>query len=187
MSLPITAVGPLNVLMKPILTLRCCADAGIAASKTSAVVARKSRFMLIPPIRSVALPAILKDRSERQKPPCAKPKAQIGAPALPLAYAGERPINFAISPGWQPPHTKEARHERFERQAPRARAHRRKSRRLRQIRPAEDPVCPVHGVGRHPDLPRHRAQKRAQPADGAMETAWRQGDLHPAPRHRGQM
>jgi hypothetical protein len=32
MSLPITAVGPLNVETKPILTLFCCAGAGIAAS-----------------------------------------------------------------------------------------------------------------------------------------------------------
>jgi len=44
MSLPITAVGPLNVLTKPIFT-GCWAPAGATPSATSAAVPMRSLFM----------------------------------------------------------------------------------------------------------------------------------------------
>ena len=47
-------------------------------------------------------------------------------------------------------------------------------RRLRQVRPAQDALRPVHGVGRHPDLPRHRREQGAEPAAGAVEAHGRQ-------------
>src|SRR5262245_45220403 len=45
MSLPMTAVGPLKVLTKPIFTLLCWAGAGAAASTASAVVASRMRLI----------------------------------------------------------------------------------------------------------------------------------------------
>ena len=48
MSLPIAATGPLNVLMKPILMVFCCASVGAAAiapMATTAQPASKNRFM----------------------------------------------------------------------------------------------------------------------------------------------
>ena len=53
-----------------------------------------------------------------------------------------------------------------------ARADRRQARRLRQVRPAEDALRPVHGVGRHSGLPRHRRQQGAEPAAGSRGSAW---------------
>ena len=46
MSLPITAVGPLNVLIKPILTVFCWAIAGPAASASAAAARTVVLFMV---------------------------------------------------------------------------------------------------------------------------------------------
>ena len=45
-------------------------------------------------------------------------------------------------------------------------------RRLRRVRPAEDALRPVHGIGRHSDLPRHRREQGAEPSAGALEAHW---------------
>jgi hypothetical protein len=50
MSLPITAVGPLNVEMKPILMVFCWARAGPATSNKAALAANKALRMIILPI-----------------------------------------------------------------------------------------------------------------------------------------
>ena len=47
MSLPMTAVGPLNVLTKPILTDLLWANAGTVPSASAAVVASSSLFMVV--------------------------------------------------------------------------------------------------------------------------------------------
>src|SRR6185312_2274636 len=49
MSLPITATGPLNVLMKPILMVFCWAAAGPAASNNAALAAKRVlRIVFLP-------------------------------------------------------------------------------------------------------------------------------------------
>src|SRR5262245_37424417 len=48
MSLPITAVGPLKVLIKPILTVFCCAGAGAIANSVT-MPAATTNFLNIAP------------------------------------------------------------------------------------------------------------------------------------------
>src|SRR5262245_23552204 len=75
MSLPITAVGPLNVEMKPILTVFCCARAGETPSATSAQAAINVFFMSVLPDRhhdtrsSVALACSRSPHNERPTGP----------------------------------------------------------------------------------------------------------------------
>src|SRR5262245_19936448 len=69
MSLPITAVGPLNVLTNPIFT-DCCATAGAVPSAARATVPKSILFMFA--VLQKALTKframILVDRLGRQKP-----------------------------------------------------------------------------------------------------------------------
>ena len=56
MSLPITAVGPLNVLTKPILTDLLWAMAGPAPSASAAPAASSSLFMSVLPCPRLLCP-----------------------------------------------------------------------------------------------------------------------------------
>src|SRR4051812_18922797 len=98
MSLPITAVGPLKVLTKPILTAFCCAKTVPAGSARSparapapapaASVSRKDpRFIVVPPL---VLPG-------RQPPPV----VAISAPARaePLLELRQQ-LKFSLSMGY---------------------------------------------------------------------------------------
>src|SRR5215475_11953613 len=54
MSLPMTATGPLNVLMNPILMDFCWADAGTAASSKAVLAAKRALRIWDPPLGSLA-------------------------------------------------------------------------------------------------------------------------------------
>src|SRR5262245_30969403 len=88
MSLPITAVGPLNVLTKPIFTDFCWAEAGAAASRASAVVASRALFIAVSPRRVTG--GDLSASLEGPKAPV--PLHQVAL----LAYSDRGPINREI-------------------------------------------------------------------------------------------
>src|SRR4051812_17570915 len=88
MSLPITAVGPLKVLMKPILTGLPCPAAGPPASTESAATAI-NRFRIFSPFNMLgAFPHVmLTDCPKRQK--CVVSRMRDRSVAIPVIRNGK--------------------------------------------------------------------------------------------------